>query len=177
MDLAAGVVAMAIANGFGVPSLGLEMSGLSASTAMLREIAERGLNMRPALQRVGGVLQEGNRHQFESHGSYLGESWPDLSPETKARKAREGVPSLMSTLVSSGDLEASLEGGKGRLLRATLSSVKVGTKIFYGRFAQSGASGARRGTEPKRPIVGIGEVEQGASEQILVDYLTGGRRL
>jgi Phage virion morphogenesis family len=167
---------MAVVNGWGSgPSLELDMEGLSASSAMLREIADRGLNMRPALARVGVVLQEGNRRQFDSHGSYLGETWPALSPETEARKAREGVPALLDALVEGGELEESLHGGKGQVLRATRSSVRAGTKVFTGRFAQSGASGDRRGTEPKRRIVGIGEAEQGASEEILVGYLTGGR--
>jgi hypothetical protein len=159
------------------PSLEVEMGGLQASAAMLREIADRGLDMRPALEQVKGVLIEGNKRQFSSHGSYLGEAWPGLSPETKARKAREGIPSLMDTLVASGDLQASLDGGKGKVARVTRSTVRVGTSLFYGRFAQAGAKGDRRGTEEERPIVGIGEVEQKASEGILLDYLTGGSRL
>ncbi|HUB99101.1 MAG TPA: phage virion morphogenesis protein [Solirubrobacterales bacterium] len=159
-------------NGAGL-GIEVDMQGLSASVAMLREIAERGLDMRPALEEVKEVLVEGNKRQFSSHGSYLGEPWPPLSPETQARKAREGVPSLMDILVSGGDLQASIAGGKGRVARVTRSSVRVGTKLFKGRFAQSGASGGRRGAEPKRSIIGIGEAEHTASERILVSYLTG----
>lgn len=158
----------------GTSGLGVDMDldGITASTAMLREIAERGVDMRPALKNVREVLKEGNQRQFSSHGSYLDEPWPPLSPETERSK---GLGSIMDTLVRSGDLQASLEGGRDNIGRVTRSSVRVGTKLFYARFAQSGAGGGRRGTEPKRPIVGVGRAEQEASERILLDYLTGVR--
>ena len=161
----------------GTSGLGVDMDleGLQASTAMLQEIADRGVDMRPALKMVKEVLAEGNQRQFSSRGSYLDEPWPALSPETQRRKAREGVPSLTDTLVASGDLQASLDGGRDSIGRVTRTSVRVGTKLFYARFAQSGASGSRRGTEPKRPMIGIGRSEQEASEHILIDYLTGVR--
>ena len=149
------------------------MEGLPESAAMLQEAAARGEDMRPAMYRVGLLFQEGHREQFASQGRYLGTPWPENSEETLLRKARSGVPGLQGSLVEEGDLQQAVEGGKGGFLRARRGSVSVGVKDFKARFAQGGASGNRRGTEPARPILGINEIEGRESLTILTSYLLG----
>lgn len=173
-----------IRNGFrSGPRVDIRMDGIDPSAAMLRDAAARGEDMRPAMRRVGLLFMEGNKQQFASHGSLLGTPWPANSPETIARRAREGVSSLGGLMVNSGDLEQSLGGGKGGFLRARRGSVSVGTSLFYAIFAMGGASGkgshsaasrgARRGAEPARPVMGISEAERQESLGILTDFLLG----
>lgn len=159
------------------------MEGLGSTNQMLLDAAARGEDMRPAMQRIKVLLIEGHKEQFASKGAFLGTPWPENSSETLARKAREGVPSLGGIMVNSGDLEQSLSGGKGSRNRVTRGSVSVGTSLFYAIFAIGGASGkgahsrasrgARRGSEPARPPIGINEAERQESLGILTDYLLG----
>lgn len=155
------------------PSMSLDIEGVPATAAMLRDAAARGEDMRPAMERIKLLFIEGHKENFASHGAYLGHRWPENSPETIARKAREGVPSLSSLMVNSGGLGEALAGGKGSRSRASRGSVRVGVSLISALFAQGGASGARRGVEPARPVVGISEGEQRESLSILSSFLTG----
>jgi hypothetical protein len=155
------------------PSMALQMDGIGASSAMLRDAAARGEDMRPAMARIRDLLIEGHKEQFATQGSFLGTPWPENSPETLARKARAGIPSLNSPMVASGDLEQSLSGGRGGRTRVSKGSVSVGTSLFYAIFAIRGASGGRRGSEPARPPLGINEAERLTSIRIMTDYLLG----
>lgn len=152
------------------------MAGLRSSTAMLREAAARGWDMRPAMLQIRELFIEGHRKQFSSEGGYLDTPWPGLSPETILRKGREGVPSLSRPMVAGGDLEESLSGGKGSYSRVSKGSVNVGTSLFYAIFAMAGASGGRKGKEPARPIVGINEAEEDQAMAIMTRHLEGRRR-
>jgi Phage virion morphogenesis family len=165
------------------PRMNLRMEGLPESAAMLQEAAARGEDMRPAMYRVGLLFQEGHREQFATHGAYLGTPWPANSEETLLRKARSGVPGLQGVLVEEGALQQAVQGGSGGFLRARRGSVSVGVKDYKAIFAQAGAEGkgdhskasrgARRGSEPARPILGISESESRESLRILTSYLLG----
>lgn len=163
------------------PSYGITVEGLPETSAMLQDAAARGEDMRPAMAQIKVLFTEGHKANFDSRGGFLGTPWAPLSPETEARKAREGLPT--DILVGSGSLRDALAGGKGRRTRVSRGSVSVGVSPFYAIFAQGGASGkganskgsrgARRGVEPKRPILGITREEQEESISILTDYLMG----
>jgi hypothetical protein len=153
--------------------MSLEMEGLGATNQMLLDAAARGEDMRPAMERIKVLFIEGHKEQFASKGGFLGTPWPQNSPETLARKAREGVPGLSGAMVDSGDLEQALSGGKGSRTRVSRGSVSVGVSLFKALFAQGGASGGRRGDEPARPVLGINEAERQESLGILSDYLLG----
>jgi hypothetical protein len=155
------------------PSYGITIEGLPETSAMLRDAAARGEDMRPAMARIKVLFTEGHKANFDSKGAFLGHPWPDNSDETKARKAREGIPALSDVLVGSGDLQEALAGGKGARTRVSKGSVSVGVSPFYAIFAQGGAKGARRGVEPKRPVLGITDAERDASLGILTDFLIG----
>lgn len=155
------------------PSYGITIDGLPEASAMLRDAAARGEDMRPAMAQIKVLFTEGHKKNFDTKGAFLGERWPELSEETEKRKAREGIPALNDILVGSGDLEQALGGGKGSRTRVSRGSVSVGVKPFYAIFAQGGAKGGRRGVEPKRPILGITPEEQEESISILTEYLLG----
>lgn len=167
------VVAVALTSGFRGPSYGIEIEGLPEANAMLLDAAARGMDMRPAMARIKVLFTEGHKANFESHGAFLGTPWEPLSEETTTRKAREGIPALNDVLVGTGDLQEAISGGKGAKTRVSKGSVSVGVGLFYALFAQGGATGARRGTEEKRPVIGITEGEREESLAILTDYLVG----
>lgn len=166
---------MALRNNFrSGPSLEVDVAGAAEANQMLLDAAARGEDMWPAMARIKVLFTEGHKENFSSKGGFLGRPWPDNTEETKARKAREGIPSLNDVLVGSGDLEEALAGGKGARSRVSRGSVSVGVAPFYAIFAQGGAKGgSRRGSEEKRPILGITEAEARESISILTDYLMG----
>lgn len=165
---------MAITNSFrGGPRMSLEMEGLGAANQMLLDAAARGEDMRPAMERVKVLFIEGHKENFATKGAFLGETWPENSPETLARKGREGIPSLNAVMVGEGNLQQALAGGKGSRTRVSRGSVSVGVSLFEALFAQGGASGNRRGEEPARPVLGINDAERDESLAILTDFLIG----
>ena len=153
--------------------MNLDIAGLGASAAMLRDAAARGEDMRPAMQRLKALFIEGHRENFESEGSLFGERWPADSPETLARKAREGVPSLQSAMVDEGDLREALSGGKGGRARVSRGSVSVGVSLISALFSQGGAGGPRKGEQPARRVVGISDPQHEESLSILTSFLLG----
>lgn len=168
------VVAMAVRGGGRAgPSLEIDVAGAAEANQMLLDAAARGEDMRPAMARIKVLFTEGHKENFDTKGAFLGTPWPGNTDETKARKAREGIPALNDILVGSGDLQEALSGGKGSRTRVSRGSVSVGVSPFYAIFAQGGAKGNRRGVEEKRPILGITRAEQEESISILTDFLLG----
>jgi hypothetical protein len=153
--------------------MSLDIEGLPSTTAMLRDAAARGEDMRPAMARIKVLFIEGHTEQFSSKGAFLGTPWPPNAPETVARKAREGIPALNDVMVGEGTLAEALRGGKGSRTRVSKGSVSVGVSLIQALFSQGGASGARRGVQPARPVLGISDGERDASLSILTDFLLG----
>jgi len=154
------------------PSYSIDVDDLKAN-AMLQDAAARGEDMRPAMGEIKVLFTEGHKANFESHGAVFGSPWPEDASETETRKAREGIPALNDVLVGEGDLQEALSGGKGSRTRVSRGSVSVGISTIAGIFTQGGASGARRGVQPKRPVLGITDAERVESLSILTDFLIG----
>jgi hypothetical protein len=165
-------VVVGLVNG---PAASINVEGLAGTTAMLRDAAARGEDMRPAMGEIRELFIAGHRSQFTSRGAFLGTPWARESPETIARKSRSTIPSLGRVLVEGGGLEEALSGGAGSRTRVSKGSVSVGVdrSLFRALFAQGGASGGRRGVEPKRPVLGINDLEKNTALRILTDYLLG----
>lgn len=144
------------------------------AVGLLSGFGDRAGDMRPALGIVRELMVQGHEENFESRGSFLGSSWPPLSDQTVARKARQGL-TPEPLIGESGSLLASLSGGKGKVSRVTRTSARAGTSVFYARFHQGGASGKRRGEMPARPLVGMGESEFQAALSVISRYLEFGR--
>jgi hypothetical protein len=150
---------------FEVPTPTISLQGVKASAAMLNEIGERAVNMRPAFLRIRKLLIEGNRKQFETKGAYLGTPWAKSAPGTLARKAR--LEQDLTPMVASGDLERALSGGRGKRTRITRSSVSVGAALFYGKF------GFGTDHSPPRPPIGISDETSRESTSIIEKHLLG----
>lgn len=145
------------------PYAEFDFSGLNESVEMLRDLGGRADDMRPAMQVVKKLLLEGNEDVFVSQGAAIGVSWPELAPGTLARKARTGIPSLLSTLVEEGELQEAATGGKGTRARASRSSASAGVAIYYAVFHMK-----------RRPPVGIPKRTERTSLTLVERYLLRG---
>jgi phage gpG-like protein len=155
-----------------VTPVDIELIGASEVEADVKGVAERSSDARPAMRLVRDLMREGIKKNFETSGAYLGDSWRQLAPGTLARKAREGKDA--KPLVADGGLEAALTGGKGKTSSATRTQAKAGISLWYGVFAQSGASGDRKGTEPARKIIGFTRRNQLKAGRMVEDYIISG---
>lgn len=135
-------------------------------------IADRAEDLRPAMRKVRDLMVEGHVKNFESQGSFLGQPWPNLSAQTVERKARQGLP--LEPMVATGALLRALSGGTGRRTGATKTSARAGVSQFYARFHLAGASGARRGDLPPRPLVGMNAAQRAEVNSIIARYLETG---
>jgi hypothetical protein len=138
-------------------------------------IATRTLDLRIPFREVVGILQEGNERNFASSGGFFGREWAPLADSTLERKARDGLPAR--PLVATGALMRAIQGGAGKTSRAgkTSASAGVGRRVFWGRFAMSGAKGAnRRGEQPPRTIVGATEIQRREAIGTVNSYLLRG---
>ncbi len=147
----------------------------SEAVGRLTTMGERAENSRPAFTKIRDRLLKDQRENFESRGGTFDEKWPATSKQTMMRKhEREGNPG--SILVATGELAAAAKGGKGKFTRITKSQVRVGInkRIFVARFHQAGApKGSRRGTLPKRTLVGITDESRRFSVTLLAKWIEG----
>jgi phage gpG-like protein len=150
-----------------------DLDGDDAVIRHLTEAAKRAKDAKPAMQKVREILESANRRQFQTSGSYLGESWAPLSSNTLARKSRKGQDSRI--LRATGALEASLTGGKGRRTGATKTSARAGTSVWYAIFARTGTRNAGHGASaPARPIVGLSKKDRMKCIRVVEKFLTTG---
>lgn len=152
---------------FGGPSI--EVRGAKAVADDLRGIGERAEDLRPAMRLIKVLIEEGHAKQFATKGAFLGDAWPENSPETLRRKLRSGIPSLSSQMVESGDLQESLTGGKGGRSRVGKGSVSVGTALFYAVFHLN----PKRKGIPARPVVGVNEAQKRAALELIDRHVMG----
>lgn len=148
----------------------------------LRILNRRSTNLRRPLTDIKNLIVAGHVKNFESGGSLFG-GWPPISPETRSSRA---------PLVATGKLQSDLAKKSGPGKKITKNEVRVGVDtsagqrgegrggvkaygdkdVFYARFHQAGASGNRRGTLPKREVVGITDTTREKSLTIIQQYLT-----
>lgn len=147
-------------------SFDFEVLGEDIAARQLREMGDRGGDMRPPLLLIRELLVEGHQQQFSSQGSFFGAPWAPNAPGTLARKAREGQGGRV--MRGTGALEAALRGGKGRKGRVTRTTASAGVSLFYAGF---GHRGTKR--QPPRPLVGITESQRGVSLGLLERHLLG----
>lgn len=105
--------------------LRMEVVGVDRLDGKLDTLADRGSNLRPALDAAGDELLDINRARFASEG---GGSWAPLRLST-VRKRGSAHP----ILDDSGDLKASLtrQGAQGSVRAITADSVTIGTDLHY----------------------------------------------
>jgi hypothetical protein len=128
-------------------------------------MGEKADNMRPVFTTVRDLMLKDQRKNFDTRGGVFGEKWPAQSSQTEGETLMENT----------GALAAAARGGRGKFTRITKSQVRVGInkRIFYARFHQSGApKGSRRGTLPKRLLVGISPSTRRTSLTLIAKYLS-----
>jgi phage gpG-like protein len=158
-----------VAGGLGV-KLDIETIGEEKVLNSIAEIRARAKDARPATRKVKEILIAANRKQFESQGSYSGDSWAPLAASTLERKSREGIdPRPLHG--KTGALGASLTGGRGKRSAATKQGARAGSKVWYGVFARSGTKSG----EPARKLVGLSHADQVKIGQVVVSYVAHGR--
>lgn len=146
-----------------------------APREVLARLEERTGDMRPATRAVRSLIAEGLARNFESKGSFFGESWPPLAESTRERKARQGLP--LEPMVATGLLSQALTGGRGKVARATRTTAAAGAskRIFWLRFSQKGSKGSRHGEQPPRSLIGTTTTQREAAVSIIHRYLETGR--
>lgn len=128
--------------------LEVDANGIVTVKTHLGDFAERAGDARPAMRKVREIMESAHRRNFQTSGSYLGDSWASLAPGTLARKARKGQDA--GILRATGALEASLSGGRGKRGGATRTTARAGTSVWYAVFAEAGTK-----TAPRRRVTGM----------------------
>jgi phage gpG-like protein len=151
----------------------IEADGTKQVSANLKDFGDRATDAKPAMQKVRSIMEGGIARNFETSGSYLGESWAPLAPGTLARKARLGQGSRI--LVATDTMGESLTGGRGKRGSATKTMARSGTGVWYSIFAQAGTSGAGHGASaPKRRVVGMTQRDATKSIRIIEKFVMTG---
>ena len=102
--------------------LEIDVDGADEAGRMLKDVAGRAKDPRPAWPAVAAVLARGEREVFATRGASLGKPWKAL---------KTGKP---ATLRQTGALAASLASPSPAGMRAARSSLRFGTPVFYARF-------------------------------------------
>jgi phage gpG-like protein len=161
-----GVVAVSVAQ--------IEAEGTTQVETHLKEFGSRATDARPAMRKVRTIMEQANRRNFETSGSYLGDSWAPLAPGTLAHRKRLGQRT--APLKATGALERSLSGGKGKRGGATKTMARAGTSVWYGVFAQAGTEKAGHGASaPQRRIVGMTKKDVLKGTRVIEKFLLTGQ--
>lgn len=152
----------------------IEAEGTTQVATHLKEFGSRATDARPAMRKVRSIMEEANRRNFETGGSYLDSSWAPPAPGTLARRQRLGQGT--EPLKATGALERSLSGGKGKRGGATKTMARAGTGVWYGIFAQAGTEKAGNGgSEPQRRIVGMKTRDVTKATRVIEKFLMTGQ--
>lgn len=121
--------------------LSVKAKGDDVASRHLTELAKRGEDPRPAFRQVVEDVRGAEADWFGSGGAG---TWPPLAASTLEAKARAGYPS--SALVATGALQRSLtiKRGKGAVRSISKRQLRFGTKLYYGRFHDTGKGSPRR---------------------------------
>lgn len=116
------------------------------------------VDLRPAWREVANVIASDQRSTFASRGGNIGETWPALSAEAMARKARSSGGS--ADLVLNGELLAQVGSATAGVRSATATFLKFGSNLKHGAVQHYGSPA--RGI-PARPFMRLSD---GAQAQI-----------
>jgi len=124
----------------------------------LRELGERGQNLRPVLGDLGEYLLQSHATRFRRQVDPEGNPWRPLSLNYRATKPRNR------------DKILTLDGHLRRSLRYQVrgSELLFGTNLVYGAVHQFGHEDV-----PARPYLGVSPEDTSELVLILADWLTG----
>ena len=125
---------------------------------MLKELARRGDNARPALLEIGEYLTESTEQRFADQVDPDGNSWKALSPKYASKKKRNAdLILVLNTYLGSTIAK-----------NATNTSVEVGSNLIYAATHQFGDD---ERNIPARPFIGISTADETEIIEILKGYL------
>jgi phage gpG-like protein len=142
----------------------------------LEGVIDRAKDARPATKKVKAIFIESNRKTFESEGSHIGAPWAPLAEATKERKSREGLdPRPLRG--KTGDLEASMTGGRGKRTGATKTGARAGSSVWYSVFTRGAKAdaGSHNTGIPARKLAGVTRSEEGEILTTVATYIVHGR--
>jgi phage gpG-like protein len=122
--------------------LDVEVKGMSKAVARIERLGQRAGDVRPVAHEVADVVARSNQRRFDSRG---GGSWPPLSEDRQAQKAKAGQPAQPN--VATGRLRHSLT--EQPKVEATTDEIKIGSDVPYAPFVNYGTRTmpARKPTE------------------------------
>ena len=146
---------------------------LRAVERRLAKMADRAIDMRPAMQMVKQVMTEGHIKNFESQGTEFGGKWPLNAPGTVARKLRMGQGT--EPMKATGALEKAIHGGKGRRTRVGKTSVRVGVSLPQARYNLIGSyTAATNSRRPRRATIGMSRGTRSRALEICERFIVEG---
>lgn len=103
----------------------------------LLAIADRAVDVEPAMRSISDQIMLSERKQFDSQGGYGSGGWEPLAPSTVRTKARRGLDPRI--LRATGDLAESLTNrGGANLSIPRHDGLDFGSTVPYARFHQQG---------------------------------------
>jgi hypothetical protein len=156
--------------------LDTDVVGIDKALLNMEQMKRRALDARPATRRVKEKLIEANRKTFESQGSSIGKPWAPLAEATLERKSREGIdPRPLHG--KTGDLGASLSGGRGKRSGATKTSARAGSSVWYSVFTRGtrGSLHSHNTGEVARQASGISANDAEEVVDVVADWVVRGR--
>jgi phage virion morphogenesis protein len=125
--------------------------------SMLKELARRGENARPALTEIGEYLIESTEQRFVDQIDPGGNPWKPLSPKTRKRKKRNADLILVLNQYLSSTLT----------YQASNDQLEFGSNLIYAATHQFGDD---ERNIPERPFLGISAADEVEIVAILKDY-------
>ena len=152
----------------------LEVYGTKEAADTLRQVGDRAADMKPAMQRVFDIMEEGIRKQFESKGAHLGTPWPELAKSTVERKARAGLSS--EPLVGATRHPADVAYRWTRPGEVCDQDwLELARRTSWHTFQQGGSKGPGSHTIPARKVVGVAKEDSSRIFATIRSYLSTGR--
>jgi len=147
--------------------LTVRSKGAGRAALDLTEAGQRAGDVRPALHAVAPLFQADEKKRFERQGP----RWPPPSPETVARKQREGLPA--ATMIATGRLYRSLTTDEG--IAPNTRQLVFGTDVFYARIQQLGSKKSG-GHLPRRKVIQLSKKTRDEMVDKLTEYVTEDKR-
>ena len=146
------------------PVVDIQQRGVPEATRELRQVGERGSDMRRIGGKVRTVYRGATQRQFESKSG-----WPPLAGSTKERKARDGLDPR--PLRATGALYRSMTASSAadQIDVREPDELRFGTTVPYAQFHEYG-----RGV-PQRKLLVISPADEIEIERILAAYIIQGR--
>jgi hypothetical protein len=144
-----------------------EVVGDKKAVADLIRVGTRGADIRPISAVIRAVYLHSNERTFRSGVGLAG--WPQLSPETAARKDREGLDPRPEH--ATGALERSLTSEarvKGQTNRVGKTWLKFGSRLFYAAWQE----GTKH--QPKRELIQLTYADRLAMATLISRYVAHG---